>query len=77
MQKSGIKKEATVHTLLHSFATGRRFGHLLEQGVDIVTIKEQLDHARIETTMIYLHVAKVDKVNAHSPFDKLYGSSKA
>jgi site-specific recombinase XerD len=45
MQKSGIKKEATVHTLRHSFAIGRRFGHLLEQGVDIVTIKEQLGHA--------------------------------
>jgi integrase/recombinase XerD len=32
MQKSGIKEETTVHTLRHNFATGRRFGHLLEQG---------------------------------------------
>jgi integrase/recombinase XerD len=77
MQKSGIKQEATVHTLRHSFAIGRRFGHLLEQGLDIVTIKAQLGHARIETTMIYLDVAKVSKVNALSPFDKPYGSSKA
>lgn len=50
MQKAGINKDACVHTLRHSFAT-----HLLEQGVDIVTIKEQLGHAHIQTTMIYLH----------------------
>ena len=67
MEKSGIEKEACVHTLRHSFAT-----HLLEQGVDIVTIKEQLGHAYIQTTMMYLHVAKVDRVMAHSPFDRLY-----
>jgi site-specific recombinase XerD len=67
IQKAGIQKEACVHTLRHSFAT-----HLLEQGVDIVTIKEQLGHAHIQTTMMYLHVAKVDRVMAHSPFDRLY-----
>ncbi len=67
MQKAGIQKEACVHTLRHSFAT-----HLLEQGVDIVTIKEQLGHAHIQTTMMYLHVAKVEKTLAHSPFDRLY-----
>ncbi len=67
MQKSGIQKDACVHTLRHSFAT-----HLLGQGVDIVTIKEQLGHAHIQTTMVYLHVAKVDRTMAHSPFDRLY-----
>ena len=67
MKKAGIQKEACVHTLRHSFAT-----HLLEQGVDIVTIKEQLGHAHIQTTMMYLHVAKVDRVKSHSPFDRLY-----
>lgn len=67
MQKAGIQKDACVHTLRHSFAT-----HLLEQGVDIVTIKEQLGHAHIQTTMMYLHVAKVSRTLAHSPFDRLY-----
>ena len=67
MKKSGIMKEACVHTLRHSFAT-----HLLEQGVDIVSIKDQLGHARIDATMVYLHVAKLERALVHSPFDKLY-----
>ena len=71
MKKSGIEKEACVHTLRHSFAT-----HLLEQGVDIVTIKEQLGHAYIQTTMMYLHVATVDRLTAPRPFDRLYPSKR-
>lgn len=62
-----ITKDVSVHSLRHTYAT-----HLLEEGVDIVTIKELLGHATIETTMMYLHVAKVDRVNAHSPLDTLY-----
>lgn len=67
VKKANIHKEVTVHSLRHTYAT-----HLLEQGVDIVTIKELLGHATIDTTMMYLHVAKVDRVNAHSPLDVLY-----
>ncbi|MGF1637944.1 MAG: tyrosine-type recombinase/integrase [Cyclobacteriaceae bacterium] len=67
MQAAGIQKDACVHTLRHSFAT-----HLLEQGVDIVSIKEQLGHADIHTTMMYLHVAKLTRSTVHSPFDALY-----
>ena len=67
VQKAKINKDVSVHSLRHTYAT-----HLLEQGVDIVTIKELLGHAAIETTMMYLHVAKVNRVNAHSPLDRLY-----
>jgi integrase/recombinase XerD len=67
IKKAKIDKQVSVHSLRHSYAT-----HLLEQGIDIVTIKELLGHASIETTMMYLHVAKMNRVNAHSPLDRLY-----
>ena len=69
VKKAGINKEVSTHSLRHTYAT-----HLLEQGVDIVTIKELLGHAHIQTTMLYLHVAKVNRVNAHSPLDTLYNT---
>lgn len=65
-----LQKEITLHTLRHSYAT-----HLLELGMDIVTIKELLGHERIETTMIYLHVAIPTRSNLFSPFDRLYPKS--
>jgi integrase/recombinase XerD len=68
-QKAGILKPVSVHSLRHTYAT-----HLLEQGIDIVTIKELLGHAHIDTTMMYLHVAQLNRVNAHSPLDTLYSS---
>jgi len=66
-KKSGIEKHVTVHTLRHTYAT-----HLLEDGLDIVSIKELLGHAHIETTMVYLHVAKSGRKPPFSPLDKLY-----
>lgn len=67
-KKAEIIKEVTVHTLRHTFAT-----HLLEDGLDIVTIKNVLGHEKIETTMIYLHVAKCGRGQAFSPLDTLFG----
>ena len=70
-KKTGIKKQVSVHTLRHTYAT-----HLLEQGLDIVSIKELLGHAHIDTTMVYLHVAKAGRQIPFSPLDKLYPSEQ-
>ena len=65
---SGLKKQVTAHALRHSYAT-----HLLEMGTDIMTLKELLGHEDINTTLIYLHVARVGRKPAFSPLVKLYG----
>lgn len=67
LKKTNINKEVNLHSLRHSYAT-----HLLEDGVNIVTVKQLLGHADITTTMIYLHVAQCPIVPAHSPLDSLY-----
>ncbi len=65
LDKSGITKAASVHTLRHSFAT-----HLLENSYDIRTIQELLGHANLDTTMIYTHVASKNKLGVKSPIDQ-------
>jgi site-specific recombinase XerD len=67
VKRCKLQKGITLHTLRHSYAT-----HLLEFGMDIITIKELLGHERIQTTLIYLHVAKPNRSNLFSPFDRLY-----
>jgi site-specific recombinase XerD len=67
LKKTDIRKSVTLHSLRHSYAT-----HLLEDGLNILIIKKLLGHAKIETTMIYLHVAQCPITSAHSPLDTLY-----
>lgn len=67
LKKTSITKDVNLHSLRHSYAT-----HLLEEGLNIVTLKELLGHAEITTTMIYLHVAQCKHIKAHSPLDTLY-----
>jgi len=67
LQKTTIKKHASMHTLRHSFAT-----HLMEDGIDIHSIQRLLGHSDIRTTIVYLHVAQIKPRLAHSPLDSLY-----
>lgn len=64
---SGIRKQVTTHSLRHSYAT-----HLLEMGLDIMSVKELLGHADIQTTLTYLHVAQLGRQKPFSPLDRLY-----
>ena len=65
---AGVKKRATPHSLRHSFAT-----HSFENGCDIRRIQKLLGHVRLETTTIYVKVARPsDPAQPPSPLDKLY-----
>jgi len=64
--RAGIRKRGGVHALRHAYAT-----HLIESGVDVLTVQRLLGHRSVSTTMRYFHLSRARIAVVRSPLDLL------
>lgn len=72
VERAGIDKRVTPHTLRHCFAT-----HLLDTGTDLRTLQMLLGHASLNSTAKYLHVSRAKLARVESPLDRLAVSASS
>jgi len=66
LAESGVHKQASVHTLRHSWAT-----HLLEAGVNLRLIQIYLGHRSPTTTALYTHLTRKSEDLASEAINRL------
>jgi integrase/recombinase XerC len=55
MKKAGIRKQASVHTLRHTYGT-----HKVNNGMPVENLRKLMGHKRKETTYHYVHLAQAN-----------------